>query len=46
MKYLNKLASVFFIGALGVLTMTSCEGSDLYKVNAPDWLAEMGGEEE
>ena len=46
MKYLNKLASVFFIGALGVLTMTSCEGSDLYKVGAPDWLSEMGGEEE
>jgi len=46
MKYLNKLASVFFIAALGVMTLTSCEGSDLYKVNAPDWLSGMGGNEE
>ncbi|MBQ8456980.1 MAG: hypothetical protein IJ540_05200 [Prevotella sp.] len=46
MKYLNKLASLFFIGALGVLTMTSCEGGDLYNVGAPGWLSEMGGEEE
>ncbi|MBQ9678910.1 MAG: hypothetical protein IJV44_12310, partial [Prevotella sp.] len=46
MKYINKIASVFFIAALGVMTLTSCEGSDLYKVNAPDWLSEMGGEED
>jgi len=46
MKYLNKIASVFFIAAVGVMTLTSCEGSDLYKVNAPDWLSEMGGDEE
>lgn len=46
MKYLNKLASVFFIAALGVLTLTSCEGGDLFNVNAPDWLSEMGGGEE
>lgn len=46
MKYINKLASVFFIAALGVMMLTSCEGSELFKVNAPDWLAEMGGEEE
>ena len=46
MKYLNKLASVFFVGALGVLTMTSCEGGDLYNVGAPGWLSEMGGEED
>ncbi len=46
MKYLNKLASLFFIGALGVMTMTSCEGGDLYNVGAPGWLSEMGGEEE
>jgi hypothetical protein len=47
MKYLNKLASVFFIAALGLLTLTSCEGGDLYNVGAPDWLSEMGcGEEE
>ena len=46
MKYLNKLASVFFIAALGVMTLTSCEGSDLFKVNAPDWLSEMGGDDD
>ncbi len=46
MKYLNKIASVLFAASLGVLTLTSCEGSDLYKVGAPDWLAEMGGQEE
>ena len=46
MKYLNKLASLFFIGALGVMTMTSCEGGDLYNVGAPGWLSEMGGEED
>ena len=46
MKYLNKLASVFFIAALGLLTLTSCEGGDLYNVGAPDWLSEMGGGEE
>ena len=46
MKYLNKLASVFFIATLGMMTLTSCEGSDLFKVNAPDWLSEKGGEED
>ena len=46
MKYLNKIASAFFVASLGMLTMTSCEGGDLYKVNAPDWLSEMGDEEE
>ena len=46
MKYLNKLASVFFIAALGVMILTSCEGSDLYNINAPEWLSGMGGNEE
>ena len=45
MKYLNKLASVFFIAAFGML-MVSCEGGDLFDVNAPDWLADMGQKEE
>ena len=45
MKYLNKLASVFFIAALGVMTLTSCEGSELFNVNAPDWLSEKGGDD-
>ena len=46
MKYINKLASVFFMAALALLTMTSCEGGDLYNVGAPDWLSKMGGEED
>ncbi|MBR1687315.1 MAG: hypothetical protein IJ710_02155, partial [Prevotella sp.] len=45
MKYLNKLASVFFVAGLGLLTLTGCEGSDLYNVNAPDWLSGMGGDD-
>jgi hypothetical protein len=28
------------------MTLTSCEGSDSFKVNATDWLSEMGGEED
>ena len=40
MKRLNKIASVFCAAALGVLALTSCEGGDLYSVNAPDWIAE------
>ena len=46
MKYLNKLASVYFLAALGLMGLTGCEGGDLYDVNAPDWLSEKGGEEE
>ena len=46
MKYLNKFVSALFVATLGIMTLTSCEGADLYKINAPDWLSEMGGEEE
>ena len=46
MKYLNKLASVLFVAGLGMLTLTGCEGGDLYNVNAPDWLSEMGGDDD
>ena len=41
MKYLNKLASVFCAAALGVLSLTSCEGGDLFKVDAPDWISSV-----
>ena len=44
MRYLNKLSSVFFVAALGLMALTSCEGADLYKINAPDWLSEKGDE--
>lgn len=40
MRHLNKIASVLSIAALGLLAMTSCEGGDLYSVDAPDWISE------
>lgn len=54
MRHLNKLASVLCGAALGLMSLTGCEGGDLYDVNSPDWLAEAiananankGGEEE
>jgi len=39
MKHLNKIASAFCAAALGMLALTSCEGGELYKVNAPDWIS-------
>jgi len=52
MKFKN-IATVACSIALGMMVFTSCEGGDLYKVNAPDWLAdkiaeaaEQGGDEE
>ena len=46
MKYLNKFVSALFVATLGIMTLASCEGADLYKINAPDWLSEKGGEED
>ena len=63
MKYLNKLTTgrlvrtiVFCSAALGLMALTSCEGSDLFSINGPDWMSEkidsianakgQGGEEE
>lgn len=40
MKYLNKLASVFCVAAMGLTALTGCEGSDMFSVNGPDWLSE------
>ena len=40
MKHLNKIASAFCAATLGMLALTSCEGGDLYKMDAPDWIAE------
>lgn len=39
MKHLNKIASAFCAAALGMLALTSCEGGELYKVDAPDWIS-------
>ncbi len=46
MKYPNKLASAFLFAALGIMTLTGCEGGDLYNIDVPAWLSEMGGGEE
>lgn len=40
MKHLIKTATTFCLSAIGMLAMMSCEGADLYKVSAPDWLAD------
>ncbi len=40
MRNLNKLASAFCVAALGLLTLTGCEGADMYNIGAPDWIAE------
>ena len=39
MRHLNKLATAFCAAAFGLLMMTSCEGSDLFNIDAPDWLS-------
>ncbi len=55
MRNLNKIASVFCVAALGLLTLTGCEGADMYNIGAPDWISakadsikqsKQGGEEE
>ena len=58
MRHLKKIATACCAAALGLLSMTSCEGGDLYNIDAPDWVASVadsiaqakaqnqGGEEE
>ena len=56
MRHLNKIATAFCAAAFGLLSMTSCEGGDLYSVDSPDWISAkadsianakgQGGEEE
>ena len=31
----------FCAAALGMFTLTSCEGGDLYNVDSPDWLSQV-----
>ena len=38
MKKINKITTALCAAALGVLSLTSCEGGDLYSVDAPDWI--------
>lgn len=40
MRYQYKIASVFCSAAIAMLTMTSCEGGELYGINSPDWISE------
>ena len=58
MKKFNKLATVFCSAALGLMTLTGCEGGDLFSIDSPDWISakadsiaqekakNQGGEEE
>ena len=39
MKYINQLSTVFAAAAMGLMTLTGCEGGDLYSVDAPDWIS-------
>ena len=39
MKYLNKISTAFCAAALGLMSLTSCEGGDLFSINSPDWLS-------
>ena len=41
MKYMRKFAMAFCAAALGMFTLTSCEGGDLYNVDSPDWLSQV-----
>ena len=38
MKYLNQIATAFCVAALGLMTLTSCEGGDLYSIDSPENL--------
>ena len=40
MRNQYKIASVLCSAAVAMLTMTSCEGGELYDINSPDWLSE------
>ena len=38
MRHLNKITTAFCAAALALLSLTSCEGGDLFGINSPDWL--------
>lgn len=38
MRY-NKIATAFCAAVLGLMSLTSCEGGDLFSINSPDWLS-------
>ncbi len=39
MKSLNKLTTFFCLAVIGFFALTSCEGSEMFNVGAPDWIA-------
>lgn len=39
MRNLNKLSLACFAAGLGLVTLTGCEGGELYSVNSPDWVS-------
>jgi len=39
MKNLNKVASLLTVATMGLVSMTGCEGGDIYTIDSPDWLA-------
>ena len=40
MKLLKKLTYACCSITLGLMALASCEGGELYDVNAPDWISE------
>ena len=38
MKY-NKIATAFCAAALGLMSLTSCEGGNLFSIDSPDWIS-------
>ena len=38
MKY-NTIATAFCAAALGLMSLTSCEGGDLFSIDSPDWIS-------
>ncbi len=40
MNYLHKIASALCLFATGMLTLTSCEGGEIFGIDSPDWLSE------
>ena len=39
MRQFHKIATAFCAAALGLMSLTGCEGGDLYNIDAPDWLS-------
>lgn len=40
MRLLNKIAYACCAATFGLMAMTSCEGGELYDLNAPDWISD------